>query len=275
VTNPCADLEPKLVAHALGEQDSEAASHLAHCEACRGRADRIRRLEGDLRRFPETTSSLAARRPRRSWMTLAAAGLLFGITLWSVTRDPKPPPTKGPAVLPEPGAASADSEVHIVGIYGPKEKSRKVRVDVKPSGKPIVLALCSYHEATWEVSVDPAALLERVVVSGYFEQKIEGVPAGVPVVLLGVPDMGSIARFAQPLRAIAGRRGRHLDAVVRQVAAVTGAVHVDLAGATGPAFRHDPRRYFSADDFHPSDAGYGLWADAVLNVLRREGLPKG
>ena len=31
---------------------------------------------------------------------------------------------------------------------------------------------------------------------------------------------------------------------------------------------------FGADDFHPSDAGYGLWADAVLKVLRREGLPR-
>jgi lysophospholipase L1-like esterase len=105
-----------------------------------------------------------------------------------------------------------------------------------------------------------------------YETLVRSLPAGVPVVLLGVPDMGSIARFAQPLRAIAGRRGRHLDAVVRQVAADTGAIHVDLAGATGPAFRRDPRRYFSADDFHPSDAGYGLWADAVLTVLRRENL---
>ena len=104
---------------------------------------------------------------------------------------------------------------------------------------------------------------------------VRALPAGVPVVLLGVPDMGSIARFAQPLRAIAGRRGRHLDAVVRQVAADTGAVHVDIAGATGPSFRRDPRRYFSADDFHPSDAGYGLWAAAVLKVLRHEELVKG
>jgi lysophospholipase L1-like esterase len=96
----------------------------------------------------------------------------------------------------------------------------------------------------------------------------------VPVVLLGVPDMGAIPRFAQPLRAVTGWRGRHLDATVRQVAADTGAVYADIAGPTGPSFRREPGRYFAADDFHPSDAGYGLWADAVLNVLRRERLPK-
>jgi len=106
-----------------------------------------------------------------------------------------------------------------------------------------------------------------------YERLVRALPAGVPVVLLGVPDMGSIARFAQPLRAIAGRRGRRLDAEVRRVAAATGAVYADIAGPTGPAFRRDPRRYFAADDFHPSDAGYGLWADAVLKVLRNSGLP--
>jgi lysophospholipase L1-like esterase len=107
-----------------------------------------------------------------------------------------------------------------------------------------------------------------------YEELVRALPPGVPVVLLGVPDMGAIARFAQPLRALAGRRGRHLDAEVRRVAADTGAVYVDIAGPTGPAFRRDPGRYFSADEFHPSDAGYGLWADAVLKVLRREGLPR-
>jgi len=106
-----------------------------------------------------------------------------------------------------------------------------------------------------------------------YERLVRALPAGVPVVLLGVPDMGSIARFAQPLRAIAGRRGRRLDGEVRRVAAAAGAVYVDIAGSTGPAFRRDPRRYFAADDFHPSDAGYGLWADAVLNGLRNFRLP--
>lgn len=107
-----------------------------------------------------------------------------------------------------------------------------------------------------------------------YEKVVRAVPNGVPVVLLGVPDMGAIPRFAQPLRAVAGWRGRNLDAEVRRVAANTGAVYVDIAGPTGPPFRRHPDRYFAADDFHPSAAGYGLWADAVLHVLRREGLPR-
>jgi lysophospholipase L1-like esterase len=106
-----------------------------------------------------------------------------------------------------------------------------------------------------------------------YEKVVRALPNGVPVVLLGVPDMGAIPRFAQPLRAVAGWRGRNVDAEGRRVAADTGAVYVDIAGPTGPPFRRHPGRYFAADDFHPSDAGYGLWADAVLKVLRNFSLP--
>jgi lysophospholipase L1-like esterase len=107
-----------------------------------------------------------------------------------------------------------------------------------------------------------------------YEEVVRALPAGVPVVLLGVPDMGAIPRFLQPLRAVSGWRGRRIDAEVRMVAAATGAVYADIAGPTGPPFRRHPGRYFAADDFHPSDAGYRLWADAVLSVLRRESLPR-
>ncbi len=106
-----------------------------------------------------------------------------------------------------------------------------------------------------------------------YERVVRALPAGVPVVLLGVPDMGAIPRFAQPLRAVSGWRGRNLDAEIRRVAAGTGAVYADIAGPTGPPFRRHPDRYFAADDFHPSDAGYGLWAEAVLKVLRNFSLP--
>lgn len=95
---------------------------------------------------------------------------------------------------------------------------------------------------------------------------VEALPEDARVVILGVPDMGSIPRLAQPLRALAGWRGRRLDQVVQDVAASTGASYVDIAGATGPAFRAQPDRFYAADEYHPSDAGYRLWAEAVLDV---------
>jgi lysophospholipase L1-like esterase len=101
-----------------------------------------------------------------------------------------------------------------------------------------------------------------------YARVLAGLPAGTrTVVLLGVPDLGAPTRLAQPLRALAGWRGRALDSDVRHLAGRHHAVYVDIAGRTGPAFRNHPGRYFAADHYHPSDAGYGLWADAVATTL--------
>jgi lysophospholipase L1-like esterase len=120
---------------------------------------------------------------------------------------------------------------------------------------------------------DTIHLTGRGTFRSTYEKAVRALPPGVPVVLLGVPDMGAIPRFLQPLRSVSGWRGRRVDAEVRRVAEATGAVYVDIAGPTGPPFRRHPDRYFAADDFHPNDAGYGLWAEAVLKVLRKFGLP--
>lgn len=93
-----------------------------------------------------------------------------------------------------------------------------------------------------------------------------GAAPDAELVLLGVPDMGAVPRFAQPLRAIAGWRGEVLDDVIEDLASDRDLRYVDLEAQTGPTFRDDPRRYFAADDFHPSSEGHGLWADAVADA---------
>jgi lysophospholipase L1-like esterase len=101
-----------------------------------------------------------------------------------------------------------------------------------------------------------------------YDQLVAAVPEGTLLVLLGVPDMGAPPRYLQPLRGLAALRGRQLDEVSRAVAREHGAVYVDIAGETGPTMRSDTDRYFAADRYHPSDDGYALWADAVLEQLR-------
>lgn len=96
---------------------------------------------------------------------------------------------------------------------------------------------------------------------------LAGMPSDAVVVSLGVPDIGSVTRLAQPLRAIAGWRGGAYDAIVAEEAERAGAVRVDIAGGTGPAFRADPSRLLAADSYHPSDAGYAVWADVVVPAM--------
>ena len=97
-------------------------------------------------------------------------------------------------------------------------------------------------------------------------------PTDLDVVVLGVPDMGAPPRLAQPLRAIAGWRGRRLEEEVRRAVARRPDgdrfTYVDIRGETGPPFRAEPDRYFADDRYHPSVAGYRLWADAVLEAVR-------
>ena len=116
---------------------------------------------------------------------------------------------------------------------------------------------------------DVTHLISRRAFERRYRRLVAGLPESAQVVLLGVPDMGAIPRLAQPLRAVAGFRGRQLDDVVREVAEETGSAYVDIAGETGPALRRDPERFFAADRYHPSGAGYELWAEAVLDVATR------
>lgn len=166
------------------------------------------------------------------------------------------------------GLGGASPSVAVLAVSGARV------ADVRQDQVPKVAALRPDLVLISVGANDTIHLTARGAFRHSYEQVVRALPAGVPVVLLGVPDMGSIPRFAQPLRAVAGWRGRNVDAEVRGVAARTGAVYVDIAGPTGPRFRRHPDRYFAADDFHPSDAGYGLWAEAVVEGLRRRGLPQ-
>jgi len=149
------------------------------------------------------------------------------------------------------------------------------------SGATVADVVAHQLPAVWAASGDrPDAVLVSVgandtvhlTTTGAFRSRyrrlLAGLPAGVPVVLLGVPDMGSPPRLAQPLRAIAGWRGRALDREIRALAGSRHLTYVDIAGPTGPPFRRHPGRYFSADRYHPSDAGYALWAAAVVAAWR-------
>ncbi len=96
----------------------------------------------------------------------------------------------------------------------------------------------------------------------------EGVRAD-HIVLIGVPDMGAPTRLKQPLRALTSLRARRLDREVRRLAKDKGARYVDLFHATSKPFRANPKKYLASDKYHPSDAGYALWAGAVAPMVAK------
>jgi lysophospholipase L1-like esterase len=114
---------------------------------------------------------------------------------------------------------------------------------------------------------DAAHLTSLGDVRQRYEAIIAGLPPGIPVVIVGVPDMGAATRLAQPLRAVASARADQVNSVVREVAQAHDAAFVNIGAQTGPAFRDDPDFNLASDHYHPSDAGYGLWADAIVPVV--------
>jgi len=93
--------------------------------------------------------------------------------------------------------------------------------------------------------------------------------AGVAVVLGTCPDLGATRAVARPLRDVLAYYGRRVATTQADAGRWAGALVVDLAARTGPSFRADPQATLCADGFHPSAAGYDLWARALLPAVQQ------
>jgi lysophospholipase L1-like esterase len=87
--------------------------------------------------------------------------------------------------------------------------------------------------------------------------------AGCEVVVGTCPDLGTIRPIAQPLRTFARRWSRQMAAAQTIAVVEAGGRTVSLGSVLGPAFASD-RSMFSADEFHPSAAGYAAAAAVLL-----------
>ncbi|MEZ6125688.1 MAG: thioredoxin domain-containing protein [Planctomycetaceae bacterium] len=71
-------------------------------------------------------------------------------------------------------------------MYMPKDHNRddRVYVDVKPTGKSMVLVLTGYFGAEWHLNVDPKADVRRVIVTGYYKHELAEPRPDVPIAML-------------------------------------------------------------------------------------------
>ncbi|MGB3827304.1 MAG: SGNH/GDSL hydrolase family protein [Ornithinimicrobium sp.] len=88
--------------------------------------------------------------------------------------------------------------------------------------------------------------------------------SGVRVVVGTCPDLGTIRPVPQPLRALGQRWSRGLAAAQTVAVVEAGGRTVSIGDLIGPDFRESPAELFSADQFHPSSAGYARAAAAML-----------
>ncbi len=89
---------------------------------------------------------------------------------------------------------------------------------------------------------------------------------GAVVVVAGPPDMRADA-WLEPLRSIAGWRGRLVADAIERAAAARSVPVVPLAQKAAPYFASNPDDAYASDMFHPGPGGYRAWADAIFPVL--------
>ncbi|HEV1998606.1 MAG TPA: SGNH/GDSL hydrolase family protein [Candidatus Dormibacteraeota bacterium] len=90
---------------------------------------------------------------------------------------------------------------------------------------------------------------------------------GAPVIVSGIPALGTATRLLQPLRLITGAIAAFVyDPIWREETARRQMHRVDLADKTGPRFRDD-HSLLAPDGFHPGPRGYEVWANTFNEVI--------
>ncbi len=123
-----------------------------------------------------------------------------------------------------------------------------------------VLVVIGSNDAThalppWRMRRDTAVMLRSVSHA-----------ARAPVVLGGIPEFATVPALPQPLRGVLGTYAAILRERQRAGAADADVPYVDIAAEASPRFLGRPET-MSADAFHPSGVGYGLWADALAPAV--------
>ena len=75
-------------------------------------------------------------------------------------------------------------EIHMIGLYEASSSHHAIapaKVQVTYSGAPIILVLTSYEPVEWHIEASPDVQIDQVIVSGYYEQRVKGLPDSVPV----------------------------------------------------------------------------------------------
>lgn len=159
------------------------------------------------------------------------------------------------------GAARRPVHLTNVAVVGAESPDLGVQVDAlarRPAGQWPEVALIMVG------ANDVVEGTRAVDAAGYLQQAVGRLHAlGAEVVVCTCPDLGTIRPLAQPLRAWARHLSRRMAKEQTVAVVAAGGRTVSLGDLLGPLFA-DHLELFSADQFHPSAAGYAEAARAVL-----------
>lgn len=169
-----------------------------------------------------------------------------------------------PAQLARILAGSRGRAVHVTSLGRSGARVAHVLAEQLPQVSPdadLVAIVVGANDAThrtnpWRFRRQLSALLRAV----------RDAAPRADVVLAGIPSFRGALRGIEPLMLITDHYARVLRAIERREAAEAGAAYADLATHVAPRVRGRPET-LSIDSFHPSAAGYAVWAEAIARAV--------
>ena len=154
--------------------------------------------------------------------------------------------------------------LHCFGVSG--SRLSHVVVDQLPQVEgldpDIVLVCVGTNDVTHGTTLREARRQLRLLVAGLAE-----VAPNARVIVSGLPPAETSAAFHRPLRDLLGFRALLFTRLYRAELTPHGISVFDIAKLTKSAF-HGKREMFSADQFHPSSAGYAFLATIYGHAVR-------
>jgi len=96
--------------------------------------------------------------------------------------------------------------------------------------------------------------------------RLQAVNPNAKIIITGSPEMGSVPRFPQPTKFLAGQRTAAINRAFDEVIQEKGTIRAHIAEETGPTFKEHPE-LFAQDKFHPTDEGYAVWLPVLYKAL--------
>ncbi len=92
--------------------------------------------------------------------------------------------------------------------------------------------------------------------------KLRSVNPKIKIIITGSPAMGTVPRFAQPLRYIAKLRTNELNKAFERLNQEEDFIFAPIAARTSNIFSEKPELY-AKDNFHPNNEGYRVWVPVI------------
>lgn len=111
-------------------------------------------------------------------------------------------------VLADTSSLKIDTELHVIDVYeGIPHESGIIKVYVTAKNKPLVLYFGAYQPVKWNLIVEPAVQIQRIILSGYHPQTVAGAPPNVPILTLPYRTGYSTSGISKPTSLQGGYSG--------------------------------------------------------------------